>query len=184
MSQPTISQGQPAAPAGSAPVAPHDERADLLAVLAGRRDFLRYTLRDLDDEQTASRPTVSALSLAGIVKHVTLMEQLWLAFVLNGPAAFDGDKSDWQEQFTMQPGETLAGVLDRYEEAARHTEQIITDQVTSLDHTQPLPDRPWFPTGAHWSVRQVLLHLIGETAHHSGHADILRETIDGSRTMG
>lgn len=48
----------------------------------------------------------------------------------------------------------------------------------------PLPDAPWFPRNTRWSARRLLLHLIGETAHHAGHADILREAIDGAKSMG
>jgi hypothetical protein len=167
----------------SAAPARGDERAILLATLARRRSFLRHTVRDLDDEQATRRATVSALNLAGIVKHVAVVEQRWLTFVLAGPAAFD-DEGNREDEFRLLPGETLAGVLDRYDEVARRTDRIVTEQVTSLDDTHPLPARPWFEAGARWSARQVLLHLIGETAQHSGHADILREAIDGSRTMG
>jgi hypothetical protein len=53
-----------------------------------------------------------------------------------------------------------------------------------LDQAYPLPPAPWFAPGATRSVRRVLVHLVGETAQHAGHADIIRETIDGQRTMG
>jgi hypothetical protein len=53
-----------------------------------------------------------------------------------------------------------------------------------LDVSHPLPEAPWFEPGARWSARRVLLHLIGETAQHAGHADILRESIDGAKSMG
>jgi hypothetical protein len=53
-----------------------------------------------------------------------------------------------------------------------------------LDLSHPLPEAPWFEKGASWSARRVLLHVIAETAQHAGHADIIRETLDGSRTMG
>ncbi|MCK9896631.1 DinB family protein [Frankia sp. AgB32] len=178
MTTATSTTSQPHAPASDS------ERTELLTTLAGRRAFLRHTVRDLDDEQATRRPTVSALNLAGLVKHVTFVEELWLGFVLAGPTAFAGASDDREKQFDLQPGETLAGVLARYDEVARRTERIITEQVASLDDAHPLPPAPWFEPGARWSVRQVLLHLIGETAQHSGHADILRETIDGSRTMG
>ena len=53
-----------------------------------------------------------------------------------------------------------------------------------LNKSWPLPVAPWFEPGASWSVRRVLMHIIAETAQHAGHADIIRETIDGQQTMG
>jgi uncharacterized protein DUF664 len=53
-----------------------------------------------------------------------------------------------------------------------------------LDVSHPLPSAPWFEPGARWSTRRVLLHIIAETAQHAGHADIIRESLDGSKTMG
>ncbi|WP_261555135.1 DinB family protein [Frankia tisae] len=163
------------------------ERADLLASLARRRFFLRFTVQNLDDEQAGRRTTVSELTLAGLIKHVAVMEHQWLNFVLVGASAFDGDMTARQDEFhdgfRLLPGETLAGVLDRFDEVARRTERIVAE-VADLDDAHPLPAAPWFEPGASWSVRQVLLHLIAETAHHCGHADILRESLDGARTMG
>ncbi|MCK9896632.1 DinB family protein [Frankia sp. AgB32] len=160
------------------------ERAVLLETLATRRAFLLETVEGLDDEQASRRPTVSALNLAGIVKHVALVEERWLSFVLSGPEAFEDDLATRADEFDLLPGETLVGVLAYYEAVARRTERIVTEEVASLDDTHLLPARPWFQPGAYRSARGVLVHLIGETAQHSGHADILRETIDGRRTMG
>ena len=53
-----------------------------------------------------------------------------------------------------------------------------------LDVSYPLPQAPWFEPGAAWSVRRTFLHVIAETAQHAGHADILRESLDGQKTMG
>ena len=53
-----------------------------------------------------------------------------------------------------------------------------------LDVSHPLPTAPWFEPGASWSARRVLLHMIAETAQHAGHADIIRESLDGAKTMG
>jgi hypothetical protein len=94
-----------------------------------------------------------------------------------------GGSIDWADQFRMTTGgETLAGLLDDYARVAAETDELVS--TLDLDATHALPEAPWFPPGASWSVRQVLLHLIGETAQHSGHADILREAIDGAKTMG
>ncbi|CAO5156694.1 DinB family protein [Frankia sp. AiPs1] len=187
MSETTITATTPTTttPAVTTPaVTEAAERAELLAQLAGRRRFLRYTVEGLDDEQAARRPTASALTLGGLIKHVAAVEHGWLQFILHGPVALEGDPAAREDEFRLLPGETLAGVLDQYEAIARRTEEIINTEITSLAQAHPLPKQPWFPPNTLRSARTVLMHLIGETAQHSGHADILRESIDGRRTMG
>jgi uncharacterized damage-inducible protein DinB len=163
------------------------ERADLLDALAKHRHFLRYTVRDLTDEQAASRPTASELCLGGLIKHVTDSERQWADFILEGPAASaDYDEATinvWLSRFRMEPGETLAAILAAYQEVADRTDQIVRD-LPDLDVSHPLPEAPWYEPGVRWSARRVLVHIIAETAQHAGHADIIRETIDGSKSMG
>ncbi|MFC9177904.1 DinB family protein [Streptomyces sp. NPDC057107] len=175
------------------------ERADLLAELADARAALIRTVQGLDDEQIAERPTVSALCLGGLVKHVASTEESWLRFVVEGPSAmaFDlpegvtwedfaaGTASaypqwaiDRQNDFQVLPGETLADVLARYEEVAARTAEVVAG-LRDLSVTHPLPDAPWNEPGAVRSARRVLIHVIAETTQHAGHADILREAIDG-----
>ena len=164
------------------------ERADLAETLAKHRAFLRFTARDLTDEQAASRSTVSALSVGGVIKHVTAVEQQWATFILDGPSSL----GDWQDPdvlqryldgFRMLPGETLAGLLADYEVVGARTDALLTT-LPDLDVTQPLPEAPWYEPGASWSARQVFLHIMAETAQHAGHADSIRESIDGAKTMG
>ena len=83
----------------------------------------------------------------------------------------------------LQQGETLAGVLADYEAVAAHTDEVVAT-IPDLDADHALPEAPWFEPGARWSARRVFLHVIAETAQHAGHADILRESIDGQKTMG
>jgi hypothetical protein len=166
-----------------------DERADLLAMLAKHRHFLRFTTRDLTDEQAGLRTTASELCLGGLIKHVTSVERKWGDFILDGPSAM-GDftamtEADWArraDEFRMLPGETLAGVLADYAEVARRTDDLVAT-VPDLGATQPLPKAPWFED-THWSARRVLMHVIAETAQHAGHADIIRESLDGAKSMG
>ncbi|MFG3108258.1 DinB family protein [Streptomyces tendae] len=166
------------------------ERADLLEALAKQRHFLRLTTRDLTDEQAGLRTTVSELCLGGLIKHVTSMERQWTAFIVDGPSAMgdftamtEADVARWADEFKMLPGETLAGVLDAYAEAARRTEELIAT-LPDLGATQPLPKAPWFEADTEWSARRVLVHLVAETAQHAGHADIIRESMDGAKSMG
>lgn len=169
------------------------ERADLLAALGQARFFLRHTTRGLTDEQAAATPTVSALCLGGLIKHVAEGEERWVNFILHGPSAFGGtgkswaewDESDYakyNETFQMRPGETLAGLLADYERVAQRTDELIATLDLDADH--PLPEAPWFEPGARWTARRVLMHIIAETAQHAGHADLIRETLDGAKSMG
>jgi uncharacterized damage-inducible protein DinB len=166
------------------------ERSDLLAMLAQQRQFLRYTSSDLTDEQARARTTVSELTLGGLIKHVTDVERGWAQFIVEGPSAL-GDASamteaDWAkraDEFRLLDGETLAGVLDAYAATAAATTELVA-ALPDLDATQPLPSAPWFPPSERWSARRALLHIIAETAQHSGHADIIRESLDGQKTMG
>ncbi len=162
------------------------ERADILESLRAHRHFLRYTVRDLTDEQAAQRTTASKLCLGGIIKHVALTERQWSRFIVDGPSAmsFEGaSPEDWLNTFRMLEGETLAGLLERYDEVARQTDELV-EMLPDLGASHPLPDAPWFPKGATRSARRVFLHIIAETAQHAGHADIIRESLDGAKTMG
>ncbi|MER7333028.1 MULTISPECIES: DinB family protein [unclassified Micromonospora] len=158
------------------------ERADLVETLRRHRGFLRQTVAGLTDEQAATRSTVSELCPGGLIKHVTQVEQRWMWFAVGGAEAMNSEPLDWAGQFRMHDGETLAGLLADYDRVAAATDELIATQ--DLDAAHPLPQAPWFEPGASWTVRRVLLHLIAETAQHAGHADILREAIDGAKTMG
>ncbi|HEY2312911.1 MAG TPA: DinB family protein, partial [Streptosporangiaceae bacterium] len=143
------------------------ERADLAQTLARNRNFLRFTTRDITDEQAARRTTVSELCLGGIIKHVTGVERNWARFIVDGPAAMGnwddaGGVQDWLDGFRMLEGETLAGLLDDYAAVASQTDELLA-RLPDLDATQPLPEAPWYEPGARWSARRVLLHLIAET---------------------
>ena len=89
----------------------------------------------------------------------------------------------WLDGFRMLPGETLAGLLADYEAAASETDELLA-RLPDLDARQPLPQAPWHEPGASWSARRVLLHVIAETSQHAGHADVIRQSIDGAKTMG
>jgi hypothetical protein len=92
----------------------------------------------------------------------------------------DDDQDDYEANFQLDADETLSGVLDLYSEVAK-TESVVAG-IADLAHPVPVPPGvPWFPDDVEaWSVRWVLLHLIEETARHAGHADIVRESIDGA----
>jgi hypothetical protein len=104
-----------------------------------------------------------------------------------------GGGADWSEPtpeliesykagFQLLPNETLEDVLAHYEEVARRTDELVATVDLELSH--PLPEAPWFPIGATRSARRAFLHIVAETAQHAGHADIIRESLDGQKTMG
>ena len=163
------------------------ERREFIVALTRQRKLLQRTVRGLSEEQVRLRPTASSLCLGGLIKHVTLVERSWSGFISEGPSAFSGKRtSTFAERvttFEMEDDETMPVLLDLYGEAARATDDLIM-RLPSLDLTHPLPDAPWFERGASWSARRVLLHVLGETSQHAGHADIIRESIDGAKTLG
>jgi hypothetical protein len=163
------------------------ERNDLRDALRQHRALLRRTVQGLSDEQARMTPTASQLCLGGIVKHVALMEEGWVRFIEEGPATQGPpDEAAYAAHaagFRLTDDETLASVLARYETVARYSDEIVVT-LPSLDVSHPLPEAPWFEPGAQWSARRALLHIVAETAQHAGHADIIRETIDGAKSMG
>ena len=172
---------------------PSQERVDLLEALRVHRWFLRSAVEGMDEEQVRTRSTVSELTLGGLIKHVAEIEKGWVDFILDGPEAMGGGDVDWSEPtpeqieqfragFQLLPDETLEGVLARYDEVARRTDELVA--TVDLDRSHPLPAAPWFPKDARRSARRAFLHIVAETAQHAGHADIIRESLDGQKTMG
>jgi uncharacterized damage-inducible protein DinB len=169
------------------PPAGDNERTELLAALAKQRRFLAQTVHGVTDEQAAQRTTPSELCLAGIVKHVTAVWEHWLDFIQHGAAYTDFASPEAMDEhaktFTVLPGETIATLLDGLDEVARRTDKLVAT-IPSLDDSHALPPAPWWEPGARWSARTALLHILAEMAQHCGHADIIREALDGAKTMG
>ncbi|MER5213259.1 DinB family protein [Streptomyces sp. NPDC002838] len=156
-----------------------DERGALLSFLAEERGGIRRAVLGLTEEQATSRPSASELSLAGLLKHVAEVEQGWVARAKGEPPAVHRDETNWNECFQLVGDETVGSQLAYWEKVTAETEAFIRT-VPSLDDTFPLPDQPWFPPEGRVSMRWLVLHLIRETARHAGHADIIRESLDGA----
>jgi uncharacterized damage-inducible protein DinB len=156
-----------------------DERDGLLAFLAHQRAVIRISAYGLTDEQARSAPSASTLSVGGLIKHVAAVERRWMDMVLD--RAGEGAQPDYEANFQMTDDETLADIVAIYDAAAAETDRVIAG-ISDLGQPVPVPKGvPWFPDDLDaWSVRWVLLHLIQETARHAGHADIVRESIDGA----
>lgn len=170
------------------------EADELVETLDRHRGFLLRTADGLTDEQARTRSTVSELTIASILKHVADTEESWAEFAVGGAAALTtGGDVDWEAvrrgevefvdpRFLLADTDTLAHLRERVREVGARTSSLL--HVTDLDSAHPLPEAPWFAPGTAWSARRVALHLIAEISQHAGHADVIREAIDGQKTMG
>ncbi|MER5988157.1 DinB family protein [Streptomyces sp. NPDC001787] len=158
------------------------EREDLLALVADQRTNFLYTVADLTEEQARSRTTVSELTLGGLVKHLAQVQRGWLD-VVDGTAPAEVGWSDLDPDGNrLTETETLAGALDAFHTAAGEFDRTVREEA-DLNRTVTLPQYPWSPPEpVSWTVRHVLMHVFREIAHHSGHADIVREALDGAST--
>src|SRR3954454_14675924 len=110
-------------PGNVAPVA--NEREGLLAFLSQQRCVLRTAAYVLSDEQARQAPTVSSLSVGGLIKHVSAVERNWMDIVLQRQSEQDGGEQAYENGFRLLPGETLQQTLDEYDETARRTTEVI-----------------------------------------------------------
>ncbi|MFZ0832916.1 MAG: DinB family protein [Mycobacterium sp.] len=172
-------------PALAAPVT--DERNALSEFVAYHQSAYFAVAYGLTDEQARSTPSASALSIGGLIKHATGMQRTWMQRVAAAPAPpapdgrpFEERRAAFADQFVMRDDETLQQVLDAF--AMQNAETLRQLEDADLDAPVPVPtDAPWFPADVkQWSVRWVMHHVINELARHSGHADIIRESIDGA----
>jgi hypothetical protein len=155
---------------------PATEREALADFLDKQRGILVRKVEGLTDEDARSVPTASSMSLLGMLKHCALWERRWFQVIFAG-RSFPGE---WPEvkskgnraDFEVGPGDTVLYWLACYQEQVAESRRIVAG--SGLDA------RCAWPGAADYNLRCVVLHMIEETARHAGHADIIRETIDGS----
>ncbi|MDG4783010.1 DinB family protein [Micromonospora sp. WMMD961] len=150
-----------------------DERAVLSSFLDFHRGVLLRKLRGLSDADASRRLVPSATTLAGLVKHLTLVERNWFPTLL-APEPGDvylNSEEDAVASFTLGDQDTVAALVEAYERACARSREVAAS--FDLDHVVPHPQL------GEVSLRWILVHLIEETARHAGHADILRELTDG-----
>jgi uncharacterized damage-inducible protein DinB len=164
-----------------------DERNALRQYLALHQNSFFAVSYGLTDEQARSRPTVSELSIGGLIKHAAQLQRNWMSRVAAAPDTpprdgrpFEEIAKDFADQHVMRDDETLDGLLAALKAENARSLQLV--ETADLDAEVPVPqDIPWFPKGVKsWSVRWVILHVIHELTRHAGHADIIRESIDGA----
>jgi uncharacterized damage-inducible protein DinB len=156
-----------------------NERDALTTFLDRQRDALLRKVRGVSDADARRAPTASSLSLLGLLKHAAVYEDRWFQGIVAGRPLPDG----WPEHkspipdddFLVDDTDTVEQLAARYEEAAQTSRQIAAarDLGQSCVRTDVID----------CNLRFVLLHMIEETARHAGHADLIRETLDGSRGM-
>ncbi|AGJ56554.1 DinB family protein [Streptomyces sp. FT05W] len=158
------------------------ERDDLLALVTDQRTNFLYTVAGLDDAGARARTTVSELTLGGLLKHLGDMQRGWLD-VVEGTAPAEVGWADLDPDGNrMTDAETLPGLLEAFHAAAAAFDRTVREEA-DLDREVTLPAYPWSPPEpVVWTVRRVLWHIFREIAHHSGHADIIREALDGAST--
>jgi uncharacterized damage-inducible protein DinB len=161
-----------------------DDKATLLHHLRRQRADLLAKLDGLG-EYDARRPmTASGTNLAGLVKHVASVQLDYLGVVFDRPSGRQlpwlADDAEPEADMWVPAAESLASVRELHAFSAAHADATVA--ALPLDAPGHVPW--WRPENADVTLQRVLVHLIAETARHAGHADILRETIDGSLGSG
>ena len=150
--------------------------ADERATLTGFLDFLRGTIRwkaegltDLDARRALL--TSPLMTMAGLVKHLIGVERYWFHHVLGARDDLElGDDPD--DAWRIAPADTVATLLEEYEAACAESRLVVAG--VSMDTVSRRQD------GLEISTRWILTHMIEETGRHAGHADLLREMLDGA----
>jgi uncharacterized damage-inducible protein DinB len=149
------------------------EKDSLHAFLRKQRTVMRWKLDGLGDDDLRRPMTPSGTTLLGMVKHLAAVEYGWFCETFGRdtePLPFDED--DEEADLRIEPHERTEDVLAFYERACAASDEVIED--LDLDAT----GTAW--SGETMSLRWVVVHMIEETARHAGHADIIRELIDGT----
>lgn len=154
----------------------------LTQFLDSQRQTLLLKANGLDAEQLAQTHPPSRLSLGGLLNHLALVEDDWLQEGFLGLpaqqpwASVDWDATpDWDFDTAADTDPDPDHLRDRYRQACQRSREV----VNAADGLDQLGIRP-LRGGQRFTLRWVLFHLIEETARHAGHADLLREAIDGS----
>lgn len=158
-------------------VAPASERQALESFLDAQRKGLIRKIEGLDDEAARKVPTASSLSLLGLVKHCAIWERRWFQVVMGGrefPNEWPTVKDEPEDaDLTVGENDTVDHWVAYYREQIEQSRAV----AASMDLDSPCARADLIEC----NVRYILFHMIEETARHAGHADIIRETLDGTR---
>jgi uncharacterized damage-inducible protein DinB len=153
------------------------EKETLARYLDTYRDIIVYKAEGVDRDVAIRAMVPSGTSLLGIVKHMAYVERWWFQSVISQQdPEFLGSDDDPDADWRIEDGESVEGIIEFYRQECAESRAII-DGIGSLDDVYPVDDDMV-------SARRILIHMVEETARHAGHADILRELIDGSTGWG
>ena len=162
-----------------------DEVTTVRSYLDYHRDTLRWKVSGLTQEQLAQRLEPSTMTLGGMVKHLALVESNWFDVVLAGDETmmppfdavdWDADRDwDWDSAVHDTPEQLLA----LFDEAVARADRRIDEALAKPTGLDTLAVRPSRHSGNPYSLRWILVHMVEEYARHNGHADLIRESIDG-----
>ncbi len=157
------------------------ERETLVAFLNFQRAVMIDKASGLTQEQWGTRLEPSSMTLGGMIYHLTVVEESWFADMFAGEGLGEPWASvDWEAdrdwEWNMAPTMDPEVVLDAYRSAIKRSNEI----VASVGELEQLSAKTGGDQGEHWPLRWILVHMIEETARHAGHADLIRESIDGS----
>jgi hypothetical protein len=157
-----------------------DERTTLLAFLDWHRNTLRIKTAGLDATQLDTPHPPSDLTLGGLLKHLAYVENWWVRSVMAGHDDEPWASVDWEADgdwdWHSAKDDTPAQLRDLFDAEVDKADAVIAS-ITSLDAPSA---RKSGRTGEHFNLRWVLVHLVEEYARHNGHADLIREAIDGT----
>jgi len=169
-------QGRPEPPLAA------DETATILGFLDYQRATLAWKCAGLDAAGLQATVAVSSMTLGGLLKHMAYVEDSWFSQGLHGrDKASPWDTVDWAAdrdwEWHSAAEDTPEQLLTLWQDAVARSRALVTDALAGGGLDQ-LARRTW-PSGEAPSLRWILLHMIEEYARHNGHADLLRESVDG-----
>lgn len=143
---------------------------------------LRTSVVGLTDEQAHATPSASSLNLTGLLRHCGQVAVFWADAAAAAPDCPAPPEEFGEEQMLedcVADPSTLAETLDYFDRCIAFAARRLGD-ATDLDAQVPVPEAPWFPADlGSWDARWAIAHFATEVARHAGHADVIRETIDG-----
>lgn len=143
---------------------------------------IRSTAHGLTNDQAHSTPTASSLNISGLLLHTAQVGLFWTSAVLAAPNRLPLDSAEAEDRSTetlSADSRLLPDILEHFDQSVQEIKHNL-ESITDLNVLVPTPESPWIPENiTHWEARWCLQHVIAELARHAGHADIIRETIDG-----